>query len=188
MQRPGYYLSKAINKFRSIRAFSSPSIMGTASCGREMSVDIVGPSKIIIKDNVRFANNCGIAVITPTSGGYNPAELIIGNRTTFQGGLSLNCKTKVEIGADCRISWNVHILDSDFHQLIRENGEEPPRTLPIYIGDRVWIGARSTILKGVTIGPDSMVAAGSVVTKSFPSNSLIGGNPARLIKRIKGWR
>lgn len=171
-----------------MRAFGSPSITGTAYCGKGMSVEIIGPSKIIIKDRVRFATNCGIAVITPASRGDKPAELIIGSGTTFQENLSLNCRTKIEIGANCVISWSVHILDFDFHQLIRENGEEPPSALPIHIGDRVWIGARATILKGVTIGSDSMVAAGSVVTKSFLSNSLIGGNPARLLKRIKGWR
>jgi acetyltransferase-like isoleucine patch superfamily enzyme len=153
-----------------------------------MKVKIIGPSQMTMKDGVKFANNCGIAVITPKYRNDKPAELVIGSKTTFQGGLSLNCRTKVEIGANCLISWNVHILDTDFHQIIRENGDEPPIDLPIHIGDRVWIGARATILKGVTIGADCIVAAGSVVTKSFPSNSLIGGNPARLIQRIKGWR
>ncbi len=188
MQRPMYYLSKAINKFRSMRTFGSPAITGTAYCASGMSVEIIGQSKIILADRVRFGANCGIAVITRESEGEKPAELIIGRGTSFQENLSLNCRTKIEIGANCIISWDVHILDTDFHQLIKENGEEPPIALPIHICDRVWIGERSTILKGVTIGPDSMVAAGSVVTKSFPANSLIGGNPARRIKSIKGWR
>ena len=199
MKRPGYYLTKAIKifkskiilKFRSIRAirvFGSKSLNGTVYCGRGMSVEIIGPSKITVNDRVNFENNCGIAVITPETGFDKPAELIIGSGSRFNNNLSLNCKKKVEIGANCIISWDVHILDTDFHQAIRETGDEPPNTLPIKIGDRVWIGSRSTILKGVIIGSDSIVAAGSVVTKSFPSNSLIAGNPARLVKHVKGWR
>lgn len=55
--------------------------------------------------------------------------------------------------------------------------------LPIVIEDGVWCGANVTILKGVTIGKDSIVAAGAVVTKSFPPYSIIGGVPAKLLKK-----
>ena len=54
--------------------------------------------------------------------------------------------------------------------------------MPIVIEDGVWCGANVTILKGVTIGKDSIVAAGAVVTKSFPPYSIIGGVPAKLLK------
>ena len=55
--------------------------------------------------------------------------------------------------------------------------------MPIVIEDGVWCGANVTILKGVTIGKDSIVAAGAVVTKSFPPYSIIGGVPAKLLKK-----
>lgn len=55
---------------------------------------------------------------------------------------------------------------------------------PIVIGDRAWIGANATILTGVTIGENAVVAAGSVVTKDVPANCLVGGVPAKVIKEI----
>jgi acetyltransferase-like isoleucine patch superfamily enzyme len=57
---------------------------------------------------------------------------------------------------------------------------------PIVIGRNVWIAAGATIIGGLTIGENSVVAAGSVVTKDIPPNSLVGGNPARVIRSIVG--
>lgn len=62
------------------------------------------------------------------------------------------------------------------------------QSAPIVIGNHVWIGLNVTILKGVTIGDGCMVAAGAVVTKSFPPNYLIGGVPAKIIKEDILWR
>jgi maltose O-acetyltransferase len=62
--------------------------------------------------------------------------------------------------------------------------EELEFGLPITIEDNVWIGGSATILPGVTVGRNSIVAAGAVVTKDVPSNSIVGGNPARLIRVI----
>ena len=56
---------------------------------------------------------------------------------------------------------------------------------PIHIGNRVWIGAHATILAGVTVGENSIIAAGAVVTKDVPANTIVGGVPAKIIKEIK---
>lgn len=61
-------------------------------------------------------------------------------------------------------------------------------TLPISIGDHVWIGARSTILKGVSIGDGAVVAAGSLVTRDVPPGALVGGSPARMVRPKVEWR
>jgi maltose O-acetyltransferase len=79
----------------------------------------------------------------------------------------------------------VTILDCDFHEIspiTRMNGVGPIE--PVVIGDNVWLGSRVMVLKGVTIGENSVVAAMSVVTKSIPPNSIAVGNPARVIRSI----
>jgi acetyltransferase-like isoleucine patch superfamily enzyme len=78
------------------------------------------------------------------------------------------------------------IVDSDFHDPWPPEGRKSnpglERDADVSIGDNVWIGARSIILKGVVIGENALVGAGSVVTHSVPPNTLVAGNPARIVK------
>ncbi|MNW06569.1 putative acetyltransferase [compost metagenome] len=74
------------------------------------------------------------------------------------------------------------ISDTDYHQI-----EGTVSTKPIVIGDEVWIGCKSIILKGVTIGNGAVVAAGSVVTKDVEPYTLVAGIPAKVIKRDVRW-
>lgn len=130
-----------------------------------------------------LADGVGISVQgTPGS----PAHLHIGERTHIQARTHVNCACDVHIGDRCAISWDCEILDTDIHGLIVD-GQELPRTARVYIGNQVWIGTRSIILKGVTIGDGAVVAAGSVVTANVPAHSLAAGNPARVIKKVDGW-
>lgn len=94
-------------------------------------------------------------------------------------------QTTISIGKNCLIGVNFSCIDSDFH------GIEPNKRRggfqfckPVTIGENVFIGNNVTILKGVEIGMNSAVASNSVVTKSFPANVLIGGNPARVIREF----
>lgn len=91
----------------------------------------------------------------------------------------------ITIGKDCLVGFNVSIFDSDFHSLKpNERRSGPYQTKEVIIGENVFIGADVTILKGVTIGNNSVIGTGSVVTKSFPENVIIAGNPAKIIKSI----
>ena len=105
---------------------------------------------------------------------------------------------RIEIGSHCLISWNVGIADSDFHPLepaqrlidahalapfYKDRPSRPKlETRPVKIADNVWIGMNAIILKGVTIGENSVVAAGAVVVKSVPPNTIVAGNPAVAVK------
>ncbi len=93
----------------------------------------------------------------------------------------------VNIGEDVRLAQNVVVtaLNHNYKDVSRPISEQGVNTEEIYIGDETWIGANAVILPGVFIGKHCVVAAGSVVTKSIPSNSLVAGNPAKIIKQYK---
>lgn len=115
------------------------------------------------------------------------ARLEIGSRTYISDNSTLVCANQVKIGSECSISWNTNIFSEIGHELI-VNGEARPRNAPLVIGDRVWIGAGATIIPGVTISDQAVIAAGSVVTKDVPSGVVVGGNPAHIIHKNISWR
>lgn len=126
-------------------------------------------------------------------------RLSIGHHSFLGPASRIWCSEKIEIGCHVLISHDVDIHDSNSHslhwqdrraELIAnfEHGDHsvPPgvATSPIYIQDDVWIGFKSSILKGVTIGRGAVVAAGSVVTNDVSPFTMVAGNPARLIKEL----
>ena len=92
---------------------------------------------------------------------------------------------EVRIGDNCFVAPGVHIYTAThpIHPTERNTMREYGK--PITIGDNVWIGGRSVINPGVTIGDNVVVASGAVVTKDVPANVIVGGNPARVIKKIE---
>ena len=101
----------------------------------------------------------------------------------------ISSRSGVRIGRHCNIGGNVRIFDHDFHALDPEirrgpRGCDECATKPISIGDDVFIGAQSIILKGVSIGDRAIIGAGSVVTKDVPADCIAAGNPAAIIKRL----
>lgn len=114
-------------------------------------------------------------------------HLKVGRNSYMNDGL-IQCASNIVIGDDCAIAGSVLIQDTDFHPTLDENGRERPFVKPITIGNHVWICAKATILKGVTIGDGAIIAAGAVVTKDVPPHCLVGGNPGRVIKENITWK
>jgi acetyltransferase-like isoleucine patch superfamily enzyme len=109
------------------------------------------------------------------------AALQIGNGTYLNRNTVVIATERVTIGCDCKIAWDVNIMDSDFHALPGKELESKP----VVIDDDVWIGCRAIILKGVHIGRGAIVAAGAVVTKDVPAYALVGGVPAKILTQFQ---
>ncbi|WP_066321560.1 sugar O-acetyltransferase [Bacillus sp. FJAT-29814] len=92
---------------------------------------------------------------------------------------------EIRIGDNCFIAPGVHIYTATHPLNAKERITGAEYGIPVTIGDNVWIGGRAIINPGVKIGNNVVVASGSVVTKDVPDNVVVGGNPARVIKRIE---
>jgi maltose O-acetyltransferase len=108
-----------------------------------------------------------------------------GNNIFINNNFVVISEKKVKIGNNALIGTNVEITDSDFHNIIpAERFGGSHFTAEVEIKDNVWIGSNVKILKGVTIGENSVIANGSIVTGDIPANVVAGGIPAKVIKQI----
>ncbi|WP_229213983.1 acyltransferase [Dyadobacter psychrotolerans] len=117
------------------------------------------------------------------------ATLLIGNHVGISQA-AIVCHQSITIGDNVKIGGGVCIYDTDFHSLdpmVRQNPSidmQLKAKASIFIEDNVFIGAHSTILKGVHIGKNAVIGACSVVTKNIPDNQIWAGNPAKFIKNV----
>jgi len=152
-------------------------------CGRGLqlmgNIDFLRSHKdarVILGNNVTFYKDVHLALESSQAVIQIEDETFLGMRT------ELRCVERITIGKKCAISWDVSIMDSDFHSI-----DGQLMSQPVEIGDHVWIGSRVTILKGVKVGDGSVIAAGAVVTSDVPEKSLVGGVPAKILKKNISW-
>jgi acetyltransferase-like isoleucine patch superfamily enzyme len=107
------------------------------------------------------------------------AQIHIGPNCGFSGTV-IGCATNIVLGENVRCGANTLITDTDWHW----DDHRASPDAPVVIGKNVWLGVNVTVLKGVTIGENTLVAAGSLVTRSLPSNVIVGGVPARVLKQL----
>ena len=150
---------------------------------------IVGGKYIKIGDNFSVGRCLRIEAIDNYALNNYLPQIIIGNNVRLEDFCHIGCIEKVTIGNNVLIASKVFIADH-FHGSITKNDIDVPpakRSLssrPVHIGDNVWIGDNVTILPGVILGNNVIVGANAVVTHRFPSNSVLAGCPARIIKTL----
>lgn len=197
------FISTVRNKFFSKRRVKIPAIVGVGT--------LLLPSFAVEarlgqrSDDVKVGDNSvlGCRITLEREIG----NVIIGNNTYIGKGTNLICAHAISVGSNVLISWGCTLIDHDSHsihwvertedvQKWREglrNGIEDAAALkdwsnvlasPIRIGDKVWIGFNTIVIKSVTIGEGAVIGAGSVVTKDVPSWTVAAGNPARVIREL----
>ena len=152
----------------------------------EVSVIEVGEMVVLCSESISTELGVSRPVILRT---LRPgARISIGTNSGLSG-TAICAAIEVAIGAECLIGADVQIFDTDFHT-IEPDGRwcctDPDKILaaPVRIGAKVFIGTGSKILKGVTIGENSVIGAGSIVTRDIPANVIAAGNPARVLGAV----
>ncbi len=143
------------------------------------SLEIRGPGTVIIGDNVNVE-----MLVTPYT--HAPDAVIQIGDYVYLNGTRFGCKHRIEVGARSILA-ECRILDNDFHSVDPDHRNDPEyiKGSPVSIGENVWITAQCIIQKGVRIGRDSTITAGSVVKSEIPARTVAGGNPAVVIRTIE---
>ena len=176
---------------RALQTFCKRAEIGLGfQCSTNICVNNAGRKAVQIGDHCTVGANLFCA---------SKGTIQIADHTWIGGGSSISAAAQIVIGRYCAISRDVEIRDNNSHPIDplqrrkHLSDRQPGWNLeqwydsdmaPILIGDDVWIGRRVLVMKGVCLGSGTVVAAGSVVTKSFPKLSVIGGNPAALIRKL----
>ena len=115
-------------------------------------------------------------------------ECTFGNRFMISGNSSIICRKEILFGNDVLLSWDVQIMDTDYHDIYNNTGKRINEDRPIVIGDNVWLGCRALVLKGSSIPSNSIIAAGSTIAgKMYKSNCIYASN-GRIIKEDITWK
>jgi acetyltransferase-like isoleucine patch superfamily enzyme len=162
-----------------------------ARVGRRLKLEgalpeIIGDGRIEIGDDVAVGSRNTWIVGFKVSDG---AELVIEDGVSVNFQCTISVAKRVRIGAHTMIAGGVQIFDNISHPLsparrLRRDSFTLDEASPVEIGRNCWVGYGSIVLRGVTIGDNSVVGAASVVTKSVPPNTLVAGNPAVPIKQL----
>lgn len=156
------------------------------------SVKLIGGGKISIGNNFMMTSGLHVNPISANLQGSfytgsHDAVIRIGDNVGMSS-TRMWIDKGLTIGNNVKIGACVLLIDTDSHPIdyrVRRSSNEGTKSAPIIIGDDVWIGAHTIVLKGVTIGARSVIGAGSVVTKSIPADCIAAGNPCRVIRQKK---
>lgn len=156
--------------------------------------NILSPENISLGNNTHFGKGCQICVFNEYQGKKNSffqSFISIGNNVTVTDGCYISCVNRIEIGDGCLLGVNTFITDN-YHGkntyeelLIPPNLRELYSKGPVIIGKNVWTGRNVCIMPGINIGDNVIIGANAVVTHDIPSNCIVAGVPAKIIRKIE---
>lgn len=143
------------------------------------SLKVRGPGRVVFGDNVRVD-----MLVTPYT--HSADALIEIGSDTYLNGTRFGCQQLIRVGPRAILA-DARLLDTDFHPIDparRHDPEGPVRTAPVILEENVWIGAGAGLLPGTHIGRNSVVGFGAVCSGDFPPDSIIAGNPAKVVRGL----
>ncbi len=131
--------------------------------------------EVVFKGSANFGYGSKISVL-------KSGTLIIGNRFSVSANSTIICADSITFGDDVLFSWEILVMDTDFHPTVKADTKEINYDLtnPIYLGNNTWVGTRCLILKGTKVPHNTIIGAGSLLNKTYEieENTLLAGNPA----------
>lgn len=185
------YKGVRLNKIKGVIRINATHIKpGLIKIGKRIlgNIDFKNSKTILELDGyISFNGSAIIGLGTKISVGKE-GKLFLGDDFRITGGgTTIICNKNINFGNNCLLSWEILIMDTDYHKILNENDEIINEDKPINIGNHVWIGCRNTILKGVTIAENNVIAANSTITKSFYSTESVIGNNTEVLKSNIRW-
>ena len=188
LQYDSFLKSKAL--YEKKRLMSQFKNVGTGfKIGRD--VFFRNPHCIEIGDNFKTLSRIRIEPIENYGTQQFKPSIKIGSNVSFNSDIHIGCINKVEIGNNCLFASRIYITDHNHGDTNLENLKLTPKNRlliskgPVIIKDNVWVGEGVSILDGVTVGENSIIATNAVVTKDVSLNTVVGGIPAKIIKKIQ---
>lgn len=141
---------------------------------------------LFLEGSITFKGKCKIGMGSRL---MVTGSLELGENFLISGDGTIICNKKIIIGNNSQMAWESIIMDTDHHQIYDENGVCINEDKEVVLGDNVWIGARSFILKGSRVNDGCIVGANTTITKSYAEKkAIIAGNPARIVKQLVNWK
>jgi len=186
-----YYLKKAYLGFENLYAnwFLRPQL---EHLGKELTIfqpwnAVIFGSPIRIGDYANIICSADYKVrLSIWAEKKDISGITIGDYCLICPGVRISAANEIRIGDNCMLAAGVYITDADWHDIYDRTAAGS--TAPVILEDNVWIGDRATVCKGITIGKNSIVGAGSVVVNDVEPNTVVAGNPAKPIKQLDTTR
>ena len=183
-----YWLKRALGMFESwwTRRFVEPGFTSLGNAPMLMkpwNVKTCG-GNIVAGDNLHIVteNHRKVSFSTWALQGHQ-GHITLGDNVLVCPGCRFDSASSITVGDDCMFAADAYVTDADWHDLY-DRTLAPGATQPVLLESNVWVGAGSTLCKGVTIGRNSVIGAGSVVASDIPANVIAAGNPAAVIRSL----